>query len=97
MSFQSVSGDDLLDVSLPSMQGTAEEDGMSSCATINPLTDYMDVALDALSALTVQDTPADVFSTPPQLDGELITLTLLPRARWQTLLNLEVIQVRLQH
>ncbi len=32
--------------------------------------------------------------TPPQLDGELITLTLLPRSRWQTLLNLEVIQVR---
>ena len=80
------------------MQGTVEDDGLSSCcAAINPLTDYMDVALDALSALTVQDTPADVFSTPPQLDGELITLTLLPRARWQTLLNLEVIQVRLPH
>ena len=39
------------------------------------------------------DAPVDVFSTPPQLDGELITLTLLPRSRWQTLLNLEVIQV----
>ncbi|TFK42298.1 Utp21-domain-containing protein [Crucibulum laeve] len=53
-----------------------------------------DDALEALTALTVQDTPVDVFSTPPQLDGELITLTLLPRARWQTLLNLEVIQQR---
>jgi hypothetical protein len=53
------------------------------------------LALSALSALTVNDTPTDVFSTPPQLDGELITLTLLPRARWQTLLNLEVIHVRL--
>ena len=51
-------------------------------------------ALDALSALTVQDKPADVFSTPPQLDGELVTFTLLPRSRWQTLLNLEVIQQR---
>ena len=50
--------------------------------------------LNALSALTVSDAPIDVFSTPPQLDGELITLTLLPRSRWQTLLNLEVIQVR---
>ena len=49
--------------------------------------------LGALSALTVSDAPVDVFSTPPQLDGELITLTLLPRSRWQTLLNLEVIQV----
>ena len=48
--------------------------------------------LDALSALTVSNAPIDVFSTPPQLDGELITLTLLPRSRWQTLLNLEVIQ-----
>ncbi|KAF8212057.1 Utp21-domain-containing protein [Mycena galopus ATCC 62051] len=53
-----------------------------------------DEALDALSALTVQDTPEDPFSTPPQLDGDLITLTLLPRSRWQTLLNLEVIQQR---
>ena len=42
----------------------------------------------------MQDTPPDVFSTPPQLDGELVTLTLLPRSRWQTLLNLEVIQVK---
>ncbi|KAJ7046979.1 Utp21 specific WD40 associated putative domain-containing protein [Mycena alexandri] len=53
-----------------------------------------DEALDALSALTMQDTPEDPFSTPPQLDGDLITLTLLPRSRWQTLLNLEVIQQR---
>ncbi|KAJ7905685.1 Utp21 specific WD40 associated putative domain-containing protein [Mycena olivaceomarginata] len=53
-----------------------------------------DEALDALAALTVQDTPEDPFSTPPQLDGDLITLTLLPRSRWQTLLNLEVIQQR---
>jgi len=36
----------------------------------------------------------DVFLSPPQLDGELVTLTLLPRSRWQTLLNLEVIQQR---
>ncbi|KAF7363589.1 WD-REPEATS-REGION domain-containing protein [Mycena sanguinolenta] len=77
VSFQSVADDDVKEVKLPSMQGTAE-----------------DQALDALSALTVQDTPEDPFSTPPQLDGDLITLTLLPRSRWQTLLNLEVIQQR---
>ncbi|KAG5727270.1 hypothetical protein E4T56_gene7613, partial [Termitomyces sp. T112] len=53
-----------------------------------------DEALNALSALTTNDASVDVFSTPPQLDGELITLTLLPRARWQTLLNLEIIQQR---
>ncbi|KAF8969650.1 Utp21-domain-containing protein [Flammula alnicola] len=53
-----------------------------------------DEALEALTALKVSDAPVDVFSTPPQLDGELITLTLLPRSRWQTLLNLEIIQQR---
>ena len=52
------------------------------------------IALDALSALTIEEGPKDAFTTPPQLDGDLVTLTLLPRARWQTLLNLEVIQQR---
>jgi len=35
----------------------------------------------------------DVFASPDQLAGDLATLTLLPRSRWQTLLKLEVIQV----
>ncbi|EMD38277.1 hypothetical protein CERSUDRAFT_113446 [Gelatoporia subvermispora B] len=77
VSFQSVVDDEVVDVSLPSMQGVAEDE-----------------ALDALSALSVQDKPQDVFVTPPQLDGDLVTLTLLPRSRWQTLLNIEVIQQR---
>ncbi|KAL1706877.1 Utp21 specific WD40 associated putative domain-containing protein [Schizophyllum commune] len=66
-------------VVLPGMQGDAEEE-----------------ALDALSALTVQDPIADLppTATPPQLSGDLVTLTLLPRARWMTLLNLDVIQLR---
>jgi len=75
VSLQSVTENDVGDVQLPSMQGTAEDE-------------------DALSALTAQDTPENPFSTPSQLDGDLITLTLLPRSRWQTLLNLEVIQER---
>jgi U3 small nucleolar RNA-associated protein 21 len=49
--------------------------------------------LEALASLSLADTTS-VFSTPAQLDSELITLTLLPRARWQTLLNLDVIAVR---
>ncbi|KAI0691037.1 Utp21-domain-containing protein [Cytidiella melzeri] len=77
VSFHSLLEEDIVDVSLPSVQGEAEEE-----------------ALEALSALTVEETPKDVFSTPPQLDGDLVTLTLLPRARWRTLLNLEVIQQR---
>ncbi|KAF9246284.1 Utp21 specific WD40 associated putative domain-containing protein [Melanogaster broomeanus] len=56
--------------------------------------DVDDAALEALTSLTIEDKPVDVFSTPPQLDGDLVTLTLLPRSRWQTLLNLEVIQQR---
>ncbi|KAF9063827.1 Utp21-domain-containing protein [Rhodocollybia butyracea] len=53
-----------------------------------------DEALDSLSPLETQAVQADVFSTPPKLDGDLITLTLLPRTKWQTLLNFEVIQQR---
>ncbi|TFK30167.1 Utp21-domain-containing protein [Coprinopsis marcescibilis] len=77
ISFSGIVEDDVVDVALPSVQGTEEEE-----------------ALNALAELTVQDQATDVFSTPNQLDGELITLTLLPRSRWQTLLNLEVIQQR---
>ncbi|KAJ3492092.1 hypothetical protein NLI96_g199 [Meripilus lineatus] len=77
VSFQSISEENIADVTLPSMYGEDEDDG-----------------IEALSALVLQDKPIDVFSTPPQLDGELVTLTLLPRARWQTLLNLDVIQQR---
>jgi hypothetical protein len=29
----------------------------------------------------------------PDLGGEVVTLTHLPRSRWETLLNLDVIQV----
>lgn len=38
----------------------------------------------------------DLYLTPDQLSGELLTLSLLPRSKWQTLLNLEVIKVRLK-
>ncbi|THH30375.1 hypothetical protein EUX98_g3830 [Antrodiella citrinella] len=51
-------------------------------------------ALEELAALAITEKPTDVFVTPAQLDGDLVTLTLLPRSRWQTLLNLEVIQQR---
>jgi U3 small nucleolar RNA-associated protein 21 len=35
----------------------------------------------------------DNSGSMPDLDGEVVTLTHLPRSRWQTLLNLDVIQV----
>ena len=52
----------------------------------------MKTALEGLDSLALNEAP-DLFTIPEQLDGELITLTLLPRSRWQTLLNLETIQV----
>lgn len=33
------------------------------------------------------------YTTPDQLSEELLTLSLMPRSRWQTLLNLETIKV----
>ncbi|GMK53974.1 hypothetical protein CspeluHIS016_0105600 [Cutaneotrichosporon spelunceum] len=36
----------------------------------------------------------DVYTTPDQLAEGLLTLSLLPRARWTTLLNLETIKAR---
>ena len=35
-----------------------------------------------------------VYTTPEQLSEELVTLSLIPRSRWQTLLNLDTIKVR---
>lgn len=95
VSFQSVTDDDIVDAALPSMQGIAEDEG----SRISPFSCFFlvywqpEIVLEGLVALTAEESSPDVFSTPSQLDGELVTLTLLPRSRWQTLLNLEVIQV----
>lgn len=35
----------------------------------------------------------DIYTTPEQLGEELLTLSLMPRSRWQTLLNLDIIRV----
>ncbi|EJD02387.1 WD40 repeat-like protein [Fomitiporia mediterranea MF3/22] len=75
-----------------SLHGVVEVDG-AEIALPSLQGTAEDEALDALQSLTVEE-PKDVYSTPSQLGGDLITLTLLPRSRWQTLLNLEVIQQR---
>jgi hypothetical protein len=49
--------------------------------------------LDDLSAIVIYDQPEDNVVSMPGLEGEVVTLTHLPRSRWQTLLNLDVIQV----
>jgi U3 small nucleolar RNA-associated protein 21 len=73
------------------MQGTAEDDGGLDMNYPKYRRLVALAALGVLEALTAHDTAPDVFSTPPQLDGELITMTLLPRTVWQMPLNLEAI------
>lgn len=51
------------------------------------------LALEDLSALVVYDRSQDISAPMPDLEGEVVTLTHLPRSRWETLLNLDVIQV----
>lgn len=94
VAFRAISEDDIAEAALPSMQGSEEDEGKSYVHLVLCTIADLNPALEALEALGVEDKPTDVFSTPSQLDGDLVTLTLLPRARWQTLLNLEVIQVR---
>ena len=78
------------------MLGSAEDEGSSG--ELYYLLLIINVpfpALEHLSTLTVHNQSQDVLDSMPDLDGEVVTLTHLPRSRWQTLLNLDVIQVRL--
>jgi hypothetical protein len=50
-------------------------------------------APEHLSALVVHEQSQDILGSMLNLDEEVITLTHLPRSKWQTLLNLDVIQV----
>jgi hypothetical protein len=50
-------------------------------------------APEHLSALAVHDSSQELLGSMPDPDGEVVILTHLPRSRWQTLLNLDVIQV----
>lgn len=51
---------------------------------------------EALEGLEPVGAPefTDIYTTPDQLSDGLLTLSLLPRSRWQTLLNLETIKAR---
>jgi U3 small nucleolar RNA-associated protein 21 len=57
------------------------------------VTDIPFLALEDLSALVVHDRSQDISEPMPDLEGGVVTLTHLPRSRWETLLNLDVIQV----
>ncbi|KAF8610566.1 Utp21-domain-containing protein [Ceratobasidium sp. AG-I] len=50
--------------------------------------------LGELAELSLADSTKRSSGKMDQLEGELVTLTTLPRSKWQTLLNIEVIQAR---
>ncbi|GAA5850196.1 hypothetical protein JCM5353_004683 [Sporobolomyces roseus] len=71
-----VEEESLEDVALPTVQGLAAD--------------------DSLSSLTAPTRWEDVqpYTTPDQLSEGLLTLSLMPRSKWATLLNLETIKQR---
>lgn len=76
------------------MVGSAEEEGSFEGLLQLLVINICFPVLEDLSALVVHDQPDDDdFARMPDLEGEVVTLTHLPRSRWQTLLNLDVIQV----
>jgi len=76
-----------------SFRGITEED-VEHVDLPSMLGSAEDEALEDLSALMANDQLQDNSGSMPDLDGEVVTLTHLPRSRWQTLLNLDVIQQR---
>jgi U3 small nucleolar RNA-associated protein 21 len=40
-----------------------------------------------------EENSTGVYTTADQLSDKMLTMSLVPRARWQTLLNLDVIRV----
>ena len=107
VSFQTVSETDITDIGLPTMQEDVDEDGSFPTFSVqsgfpgdfvvslitDELSGFLSSHLIGPQSLDSSQRLEDVFSSPDQLAGELATLTLLPRSRWQTLLKLEVIQV----
>ncbi|KAL5635715.1 hypothetical protein ACGC1H_004506 [Rhizoctonia solani] len=79
VSLQTVPEGEVATLELPSMQGEDESE---------------DLDLGELAELSLADTSKRSSGKTEQLEGELVTLTVLPRSKWQTLLNLEVIQAR---
>jgi hypothetical protein len=75
------------------MVGSAEDEGLFEGSLQLHVINITFPVLDDLSALVVYDQPEDNFVSKLGLEGEVVTLTHLPRSRWQTLLNLDVIQV----
>lgn len=88
----------MVDVALPTVQGLNDTDSMSPSVTANATGELIFSSLTLIVALSGLEAPQrwdDIrpYTTPDQLSDELLTLSLMPRSRWQTLLNLETIKV----
>ncbi|CAG8719745.1 6140_t:CDS:2, partial [Acaulospora colombiana] len=79
------------DAVMPTLQGTEEEEGQWNGSDLKSSRHSTDpLALEGLRNLGIIES-LDIFKRPQETKGDLIELTLLPRARWQTLLHLDVI------
>lgn len=50
--------------------------------------------IEAAFETDAEEDNTGVYTTAEQLSEKLMTMSLVPRARWQTLLNLDLIKVR---
>jgi U3 small nucleolar RNA-associated protein 21 len=84
--------DEIPEIGVPTVQGVSDNIGTLAerCQTL----ELTDVEMEELEQVGAPD-PVDVFVTPEQLSEGLLTLSLMPRSRWQTLLNLDTIRVSL--
>ena len=75
------------EVDLPSVQGV--KDDLGAFPSVVVLTAVVPETLEPIGAPEY----TDAYTTPEQLTDGLLTLSLMPRSRWQTLLNLDTIRV----
>ncbi|POY75072.1 hypothetical protein BMF94_1701 [Rhodotorula taiwanensis] len=76
-----------------SLLAFVEEDGVEDVALPTVQGIEADASLSAVSAPRRWE-EIQPYTTPDQLADSLLTLSLMPRSRWQTLLNLETIKAR---
>ncbi|GAA5983757.1 hypothetical protein JCM10908_005912 [Rhodotorula pacifica] len=76
-----------------SLLAFVEEDGLEDVALPTVQGIDADASLAAISAPRRWE-DIQPYTTPDQLSDSLLTLSLMPRSRWQTLLNLETIKAR---
>ncbi|WVO12563.1 hypothetical protein L204_100167 [Cryptococcus depauperatus] len=78
-----------MDISLKQIE--EEDAGEVALPTVQGLED--DAVIEGIEQVGAAEYK-DIYTTPDQLSVELVTLSLIPRSRWQTLLNLETIKQR---